>query len=219
MPPGRWYDLDIPPRIRHILTSHIAIMLMHYHAVEVYIYEIGFSMPPTSIAHTPTTVQRADALLLLLNATQSLADLYFSLDCKPYVSVRSATSTQMYFVMMTMSKLILFDAEDWTSTGLRTSLDLCALVERVAVLFEGFSALYDVREHEKPWLQVSQRMRLVKTRFERLLATENRWSSSMQPHMNISDGNFASVPPLFNQFDLLDDSFWQNFTDGAFMNP
>ncbi|KUJ10553.1 uncharacterized protein LY89DRAFT_263864 [Mollisia scopiformis] len=183
------------------------LMLMHYHSVELYLFDIGFSMPPTNIAHGPS-IQRADALLLCLKTSQLIIDLYFSVGSKPHTNFGPASTTQMYYVMMTLSKLSLFDAEDWDSSNLQTSMDLCALVERVAALMEEKSALYDVREDDKPWLQISKRMRLVKVRFERLLASENR-THDMRPSSEFPEGG-VMMPYFMNQFDLLDDGFWQS---------
>lgn len=82
-------------------------------------------------------------------------------------------------------------------------------------MLEEASKSYDLREDEKPWLHVSRRIRLVKVRFERLLASENRPSASILPNTEVQDGGFGATPYFLNQFDLLDDGFWQSLPDAG----
>lgn len=189
-------------------------MLLHYHTVEVYILEIGFAMPPTTVSHEPS-YQRADVLLLCLKATHTLATLYLSTGDKPYINFCPASITGIYLAMMTLSKLALFDAEDWDQTNLKTTLDLSTVTERAATILEKASKLYDLRDDEKPWLHVSRRLRLVKVRFERLLASENRQTTCVPPNTDVQDGSFMATPYFLNPFDFLDDGFWQNMPGDA----
>lgn len=183
---------------------------MHYHSVEMYLYEICFSMPPTATTHTPT-LQRADILLRCLNSIRSLTDVFFSIDSKPYVNFSPAVKDQMYFAMMTLSKLSLFRADDWDMSNMQATLDLCALLDRVVEMMENASAIYDLREDDKPWLKISGRMRQVRIRFDRLLASENR---SLLVSIQEGDRSANSVPQ-FSDFDFLYEGFWHGIPDNA----
>ncbi|KAF8861021.1 hypothetical protein BDZ45DRAFT_713411 [Acephala macrosclerotiorum] len=180
-----------------------AMLLMHYHSVEMYLCEICFSMPPTTITHTPT-LQRADVLLRCLNSIRSLTDVFFSIDSKPfkrtrlYVNFSPAVKDQMYFAMMTLSKLSLFRADDWD-------------MNRVVEMMENASAIYDLRKDDKPWLKISRRMRQVRIRFDRLLASENR---KLLANIQEGDGS-ANAIPRFSDFDFLYEGFWRGVPDDA----
>ncbi|TVY38952.1 Transcriptional regulator [Lachnellula occidentalis] len=189
-----------------------ALILMHYHAVEMYLFEIGFFMPPTALIDTPN-LQRAEVLLMCHHATRAFSDLYFSIDfdSTPFINFSPVFISQIYFVMMTLSKLSLFEADDWDASNVRTTLDLSTVLDLAVTMTEAASARYDLRNDNKPWLQVTRRMRQVKVRFERLLANENRVLAAAMPDTQIQDDTTDMPMPLFlNQFDLLDDRFWQN---------
>ncbi|TVY89145.1 Transcriptional regulator [Lachnellula willkommii] len=196
-----------------------ALILMHYHAVEMYLFEIGFFMPPTTLTDTPT-LQRAEVLLMCHHATRAFSDVYFSIDfdAVPFINFSPVFISQIYFVMMTLSKLSLFDADDWDASNVQTTLDLSTVLDLAVTMTEAASARYDKRDDNKPWLQVTRRMRQVKVRFERLLANENRDLAAAMPGTQIQgDSTDMSMPLFLNQFDLLDDRFWQNLPDGEFI--
>lgn len=190
---------------------------MHYHAVEMYLFEIGFFMPPTTLTDTPI-LQRAEILLMCHHATRAFSDVYFSIDFDsvPFINFSPVFISQIYFVMMTLSKLSLFDADDWDASNVQTTLDLSTVLDLEITMTEAASARYDKRDDNKPWLHVTRRMRQVKVRFERLLANEIRDLAATIPGTQIQgDATDMSMPLFWNQFDLLDDSFWQNLPDEA----
>jgi len=210
------------PLISHLLQKsywckelYAALILMHYHALEMYLFDIGFFMPPTTPADTPT-LQRADVLVMCHHATRAFSDVYFSIDIDsiPFINFSPIFTSQIYFVMMTLSKLSLFDAEDWDSSNVQTTLDLSTVLDLAVTMTEAASARYDLRNDNKPWLQVTRRMRQVKARFERLLANENRDVAGAMPGTQIQgDSTDMSMPFFLNHFDLLDDRFWRSLPD------
>jgi hypothetical protein len=186
-------------------------MLLHYHSVEIYLYDICFSMPPTTSAYSPT-FQRADVLFMCLAASQALRDVYFSIQSKPYISYSSVALSQIYLAMMTSSKLSLFNTEDWDVSNAQTSINLSTVVGRLVTMLEDMSARFDRKDDDKPWLQVSRKVLHIRTRFERLLATENRSIASSSPLAQSRDG-VTVAPYKLDQFDLLDDGFWQSLLE------
>lgn len=105
------------------------------------------------------------------NATSRFSDVYFSidLDSSPFTSFNQIFKARMYCVLMILSKLSLFVAEDWDSSNVqKTTLDLSTLLNRVATMTEALSARHDLRDDIKPWLQFTYKLRQVKVRFERL---------------------------------------------------
>ncbi|TVY39367.1 Transcriptional regulator [Lachnellula subtilissima] len=196
-----------------------AIILMHYHAIEMYLFEIGFYMHPTALTDTPT-LQRAEILLMCHHATRTFSDIYFSIDfdSAPFINFSPVFISQIYFVMMTLSKLSLFDADDWDATNVQTTLDLSTVLDLAVTMTEAASARYDLRDDDKPWLQVTRKMRQVKVRFERLLANENRDLVAAVPGTQIQgDATNMSMPLFLEQFDLLDDRFWDNLPNDTFI--
>src|SRR4051812_26725988 len=133
-------------------------MMLNYYSVQLYLTEICFSMPPTD-HNQISTPQRADVLVMCLEACQSMWSVYFSFQSKQYITFFTPTMTQIYFSMMTLSKLSLFDGEDWDASSLeRTGMNLSRLVDRVATMLEDVSARYDRRYDNKPWLNASRKI-------------------------------------------------------------
>ncbi len=184
-------------------------MLLHYYTVELYLYEVCFSMPPSKLAQIPE-LQRADVLLKCATATESFLDIYFSANSKPHLIFFLTFMGQIYFVMTTMSKLSLFNAEDWNGNNLPASLNLSTMVDRLATRLESISTQYDRMRDNKPWLIVSRKIRQMGVRFERLQATENPPLDSLPL---VTQGMFD-----LNQFPLLDDNFWQTLTEDTTFN-
>lgn len=198
-----------------IFVSFIDLLLLTYHTIEMYLFEISFSMPPSSLTHLPA-LQRTDVLFMCHNATKAYFRHYFSLQAKPYLIHSRVVVGQTYFAMMMLSKFSLFNAEDWNPNDVETSMNLSAVVDRVTMMMEEMSAKFDHSVDKKPWLHLSQRIRQIGVRFDRLVANENRSLPLPAPVVQ-REGPLISQSDqfAFNQFDLLDDSFWQTLSDNT----
>lgn len=102
----------------------------------------------------------------------------------------------------------LFEAEDWDFTRVGATLSLSSLADKVVETMDKLSAKYDIRDTRKPWAEISRRLSLVKVRFERLLESKDQINSLTQP--SAEAGEVDGMPFFMNQFDLLDEEFWQN---------
>lgn len=188
-------------------------MLMHYHAVEILVSELCFFMSPTAPAQG-LSLNRADALWMCLTATRALVNIYLSLNLQPHISFSAITLQQLYLALATLSKLVLFKADDWDVNYAQPSVDLSTLLDSLVTRTEEHSSRYDLVENNKPWLQTSRRFSQVRTRFDDLLSNENVSSvtlSAAQP----SNGSWATSFHDFrlDHFGLLDDRFWQTMQD------
>ena len=193
----------------------VVMMLLHYHAVEILVFELCFFMPHTAPTQGPS-LQRADALLMCLTATRALVNIYLSLDLKPHISFSSVSVSQMYLAIATLSKLVLFKADEWEPNYFQPSIDLSALLDGLVSRTEDRSSRYDLVENNKPWLQTSRRLRQVKVRFDALLSSENALSAS-SPSTQPSNGLSSTSCHDFHldHFGLLDDTFWQAMLDDS----
>lgn len=192
------------------------LLVLNYHTIEMYLFDICFCMPPTIVTHLPTR-QRTDVLSMCLTATQAFLQHYFSLHTNPYITFSRVVVGQLCFAMMILSKFSLFHAEDWNINELEMGMNLSTVVDRLAMIMEGMSVKFDHSVEKKPWLQISQKIRQIQVRFDRLLAGENRTIYSLDP--TIQGGGTVSATNVafsFNQFDLLDDGFWQNLVEHTY---
>ncbi|RDW59433.1 hypothetical protein BP6252_12520 [Coleophoma cylindrospora] len=184
-----------------------SLMLVHYHAVETKLFELGFSMPPTNLVHGPSP-QRADLLLLCLSACQKLTKSLLSLDCETFANFSATNTAHISVAMSVSSKLMLFHAEDWDVNNVPLEMDLPTLIGWAVALIEDGSSRYDrVGSSKQPWLELSRKIKLVGDRFNGLMAMENN-RLFPQP---VDQARDESMTNLFNvnTFDLFDDAFWQ----------
>jgi hypothetical protein len=133
-------------------------MLMHHHAVEVHLSELGFSMPPGTLVHA-ASLQRADVLFLCLSACRAIIYAYLYIDLEAYVGFSIVFRTPTFLTVTTLSKLSLFSAEDWDVSIAHSTMDLSTIVDRVAKMAEEAGLQYDRIEYRSPWLGISRRMR------------------------------------------------------------
>lgn len=171
-------------------------------------------MPPTTLRYA-SALQRADVLSMCLTATQAFLRHYFSINSKEYVSFCPVVSCQVYFAMMTISKFKLLEAEDWIINDSEMSLDLFTVVDQVATNMEKASVKYDRSADNKPWFRVSQKIREIGVQFEGFLARKNR---SIASRLQIKEADGSSIIGSnisFDQFDLLDDEFWQSLSENT----
>ena len=200
------------------------MMLMHYHAVEILVYELCFFMTPTTPAQG-LSPKRADALWMCLTATRTLINIYFSLNSQPHFSFSAISLQQLSLVLANLSKLSLFKADDWDVNYAQPSIDLSTLLDSLVTRTEELSSRYDVMETNKPWLQSSRRLRQVRLRFDDLLSNENVPSATLsattaQQQQQQPANGMSVVAPSFHdfrldQFGLWDDRFWQTMQDGS----
>jgi hypothetical protein len=192
------------------------LLILNYHTIEMYLFDICFCMPPTILTHLPT-LQRTDVLSMCLTATQAFLHHYFSIHNKPYITFSRMVTSQMYFAMMILSKFSLFHVEDWNINEVEIGMDLSTVVDRVAMMMEETSARFDHLVDKRPWLQLSQKIRQIRVRFDRVLASENSPIHSLLPAIQGRGTLSATDAALsFNQFDLLDDGFWQNLSENTY---
>lgn len=189
----------------------VAMMLMHYHAAEVHLFELGFSMQPGTLVHAPS-FQRADVLLLCLSACRAIIYTYLCIDPEDYVGFSTLFCMHVFLAVTTLSKLSLFSADDWDVSIVHSTMDLSTIVDRMIDVAERASSQYDQVDHRKPWIDISRVMKQVRLRFERSLIS-SRSSDSFEPILHAEDESMASWS-YFNEFDLLEDRFWQSLPDG-----
>ncbi|EED15316.1 conserved hypothetical protein [Talaromyces stipitatus ATCC 10500] len=204
------FKVTLPERFQQDST-----MLMHYHAVEILVFELCFFMSPTAPAQDPS-LNRADALWMCLTATRALVNIYLSLNLQPHISFSAISLQQLYLALATLSKLVLFKADDWDVNYAQPSVDLSTLLDSLVTRTEEHSSRYDLMENNKPWLQTSRRLRQARTRFDDLLSNEDVSSvtlSTAQPSNGLLATSFHDF--RLDHFGLLDDRFWETMQDDS----
>lgn len=150
---------------------------------------------------------RTDVLFMCLTAIQDFTSVYFAVaPQKSWYTFSMINMGHIYFAMTALSKLSLFEAEDWDVRSVRAILDLSRTLDRVIEMLEEASRDHDGVDGNGLWHSITRRMEHVKVWYDGLVANKNQQSLSQeqtQPQNGIATAAFD-----INQFDLLDEAFW-----------
>jgi hypothetical protein len=117
---------------RKFQTNHnySAVMLMHYHAAEVYLCEIGLRRPLSPDNDELDESKRLELLSGCLSAAQSYFDTYHMLPKSHYAYFPFTIWIQSGLVLMTTIRLALFEHKVWDITHARRMLNVSAILDR-----------------------------------------------------------------------------------------
>lgn len=103
---------------------------MHYHAAEVYLYEIGLHVYPSGEKSGVDESQRLELLVSCVNAAKAYFDVYHTLPKTHYPYFPFTIWIQSGLVLLTSVRLAVFEHEAWDVTYARLSLNVSAVLER-----------------------------------------------------------------------------------------
>ncbi len=107
----------------------LAVLLMHYHAAEVYLYEIGFHGMSLSAEHGTGDSWRLETLLCCLKSATSYFDLYRGLPRSHYAYFPFTIWAQSGLVLLTAVKLATFEHGAWDLAYVRSLLDVFGIID------------------------------------------------------------------------------------------
>ncbi|KIW33124.1 uncharacterized protein PV07_04615 [Cladophialophora immunda] len=124
------FKTAIPPEIT--LSS---VLLMHFHAAEVYLYEIGI-LDTLDPADGLDDTQRVEVLYRCVNAGRSYFDVYHSLPISHFPYFPFNIWIQSGLVLLASTKLALFRHSAWNVVHARSALRITDIIDREIGLIE-----------------------------------------------------------------------------------
>lgn len=186
-------------------------MLKNYYSAEIILFEICFYMSPVQRAYNPNTLQRIDVLYACLSATKSFFDNYLTSSSSGNIdSVSLVAAGQMVHAIAVLSKLSLFEADDWDLNYVRTTVDLSAILDNLLKRTRKNLGGYTQLEQDGGRFEAARKVEMLKIWYDTKLAAE---AQRVEPGCTLSGGTEAGAGAgdslSGNHFDLFGDEFWQ----------
>ena len=205
---------QIPPGSHSIfaLTNHgdIVTVLLHYHAIEIFIYEAGLYKQPLTTDPLSSS-KRLELLCACLAAAKSYFELFFSIPAESYVSVSLVSWSHLSYSLSILHMLSNFDHPDWNLAYVQETIDYTVVFGR---LIENLEKLTTLSGYEK--LDIFSRsakwMKIVKGYVEAKMA--GLQTTGFQEGDQMLDFGAIPIPgteDLTDFFQFLDDAW---MTDG-----
>jgi hypothetical protein len=178
---------------------------MHYHSVEIHLFEIGLSKPH----HTGTneSFQRLELLYACLLSAKSYIEVFFLVPTASYYSLSLVTWIQLSHTLTILCRLLLVNSEGWDVAHARELLDFAAVLKRLFEKFlEAKKIIEDIRVvdlEKNVFYQYAQMMQWVKSNYESIVS-----SKSLGSQQSV---DFSADETMMGEFLNLDDAFWQDF--------
>jgi hypothetical protein len=192
-----------------ILISYTtAPLLMHYHSVEIRLYEIGLSEPPHN-TNNPS-FRRLDILYACLLSTKSFLEAYFMIPSTSYRNLSFVTWVLLSNTLAILCRLLLVDVEGWDLAHARELVDLPGILQRLIEKFTEAKEIADttrtIEEEKDIFYQYAQMMLWVKSNYESRLSIKSMESQQ--------SGDLTADEAMMGDFLNIDDAFWQDFVGG-----
>ncbi|KAH8820184.1 hypothetical protein F5884DRAFT_763176 [Xylogone sp. PMI_703] len=189
------------------------VLLMHFHAAEVYLYEIGLYDAPFRQEYKSDNTRQIETLYSCVMSVKSYFDAYHRLPMSDYAYLPFTIWIQSGLVLLTSAKLALFEHSAWDVTHVRSILNVPELINYEIRCIE------EVIEQQPCDQDIPQQRDIFKGFLERMRKLKFEYESRVTDELALPD----STTELYNQ-DLdhqSDFSFsfwdtWQHFTPGPF---
>jgi hypothetical protein len=193
------------PRCTILILDITAPFLMHYHSVEIHLYEIGLSKPHNK--GPDQSFQRLELLYACLLSAKSFVKAFFLIPAVSYYSISFVTWIQLSHTLTILCRLLLVNSEGWDIAHAREVVDFPAILQRLTEKFleakKITEAIRAIDPEKNTFYQYAQMMQWVKLNYESILSSESLGSQQSV--------DFSADEAMMGDFLNLDDDFWQDF--------
>jgi len=193
------------PRCAILILDITAPFLMHYHSVEIHLYEIGLSKPHNN--GTDQGFKRLELLYACLLSAKSFVEAFFLIPLASYCSLSFVTWIQLSHTLTIICRLLLVNSEGWDIAHAREVVDFPAILQRLAEKFleakKITEAIQAIDPEKNTFNQYAQIMQWVKLNYESILSTKSLGSQQSL--------DFSADEVMMGDFLNPDDAFWQDF--------
>jgi hypothetical protein len=189
-----------------LIVAALATILLHYHVIEMSLYEAGLCQNPPLDADPIPSFKRLELLCACLEANKSYFDVLFSIPPASYVSSSLPTWSQLSYGLAILHTLCSFEHPDWNLASVRQTIDYNVIFGRLIenldklITLPGFDKL-DVFSRSAKW------MKRIRDFIQTNMAT---FPSATLEHESGQMPDFGAMPggdDLTNFFQFLDDAW------------
>lgn len=188
-----------------LILDTTASFLMHYHSVEIHLYEIGLSGPH----HTGNnqSFQRLELLYACLLSAKSYIQAFCQVPTTSYSSLSFVTWIQLSHTLTILCRLLLVNSEGWDVAHAREVVDFPTILQRLIEKFSEAKKITEATQVVDPemntFYQYAQMMQWVKSNYESRLY--------LKPLGSQQSADLWADEAMMGDFLNLDDAFWQDF--------
>ncbi|MCJ1393791.1 hypothetical protein MMC18_006667 [Xylographa bjoerkii] len=113
----------------------IALLRLHYHIVEIHLYEIGLSDTHNSSYNTHA-LGRLEIIWACLTALRSFFEAYIAIPTQNYYNLPFSEWVQFAYAIIVLSKLTFLQEDFWDAPFTQQTLDLFEILDQAAARFE-----------------------------------------------------------------------------------
>jgi len=209
-------------------ADKIAVLLIHYYAIEIFLYETALNDNIDALRYGMYPFARLNMLYACLNSTRLCFDTAYALPLSEWFHLPYTMWTLMGHAIVVLSRLSLFRAEGWDQEYIRSILDFSGVMDTLVRKLDEAKALAEKPSRPlgdnalprvvlQPFSTLSTKLQWIKAAHEAKYAAQTSKSdqipdlSSAETVVMPTDDEFA-MPPTTPFFEFLDDNFWQQFS-------
>lgn len=125
------YRKDLPPALKGNV-----IILMHYHAAESALYELGLTKKQSQAINGGPQFRRPEVLYACLQANKSFWDNFFSMPLRNLFNFSIVTSSDFTNAMIVLQLLCTYNHPEWNLAEVREVLDFNKLLNHLKISLE-----------------------------------------------------------------------------------
>jgi hypothetical protein len=127
---------QLPTGSQLLIHISLVVVLLHYHSVEMSIFELGLSNPTPSASSYSHDFHRLETLHSCLKATQVFFEIFLSLPVDLARSLSFITFKQGAFGLVMLHKLSTFESQDWDLNYVRQTVNFGKVLDQLMDWFD-----------------------------------------------------------------------------------
>ena len=117
------------------MRCHVASLRLHYHIVEIHLYEIGLSEAHSS-SYGTHALGRLEIIYSCLTALKSFFEAYVAIPIHSYYNLPLSQWTQFAYSIIVLSKLTFLQEDFWDASFTQQTVDILEILDQAAVRLE-----------------------------------------------------------------------------------
>lgn len=193
---------------------------MHYHSVEMSLYEIALNDEVASLRYGMYPFARLNMLYSCMNATRRYFDAVGSLSLAEWFDLPYTIWAAMGHAIVVLSKLCLINADGWDQAYVQTIIDFPTMIDTLAQKLDGAKVVAEssseqigpnvyTRDVSKSFAMFLATLHRCRAAHDKYMAQINR-SVSLETTTEDSAKNLF-VPDPIAFFEFLEEDFWNQF--------
>jgi hypothetical protein len=190
-----------------------AIILMHYHAAEISLYEASLRQSPLFTSSIPANI-RIELLCSCLRACKSYFESFLSIPAAEYIALSMASWSHVTHALGVLHILSSLDSPDWNLAYVRDTIEFTAVLGQ---LIERLDTVRTLAGYQQlvTFSPLAKRMNRVKMYIEEKVASREEFLPGPDPLQMTASDPYLNPGDLSNFFQFLDENWMSDVLDAG----